>query len=190
MSDQVTDSQEMAALEMAATALDAELGALAPEAQMAAMEQAQAVTLADENSQGVRMMLDMAVPMLAAMYPSLEEVYTDDVKAKVAMVLGPVMAKHGVSLKEWGGKYGEEIAAVFVCGPIAMATYKGIRADIEATHARLPGPARPATAAKMVAPDGEVATTASASPGKSLVPGAYGYKEPAEASGLDGHSGL
>lgn len=175
-----SDDKELAALEMQAGAVDGEVSAQAPEAQMAAIEQAQAFDLASENSQGVRMMLDMAIPMLGAMYPSLEAVYTEQTRQQVAMALGPVMAKHGVSLKEWGGKYGEEIAAVFVCGPIALATYKGIKNDIEARHApRLAAPKpAPLVAAPAVEQEGPAPASAPASDG--LAPGAYGYKEPGD----------
>lgn len=117
-------------LQLAAGEPNADLQAMEDaEAAQAAAEQA---THADQNSQAVRMGLDIAIPFLSKLYPSLAEIYTDEAKGAVAMTVGPVLTKYGIDLGDVGGRYREEIAMVVVCGPIAIATYQGMKADIDA----------------------------------------------------------
>lgn len=130
-----------------------ELGANEPNTELQALEDAEAAQVAaevaaqvDQNSNAVRMGLDIAIPFLSRLYPSLAEVYTDEARGAVAMTVGPVLTKYGVDLGDVGGRYREEIAMVAVCGPIAMATYQGIKADIEAREKQAPK----AVAAKQV----------------------------------------
>ncbi|MEH6434236.1 hypothetical protein [Massilia sp. DD77] len=160
-------SNELAGLMLQADQLDGEQAAQAPEALQAAQEEAQAVTLADANRQGVAMILGVSVPILSKLYPSLAEVYTPEACEAVSASLGPVLAKYNVNLAEWGGKYQEEIGALFVCGPIAWATVQGVKADIAARAASKPlehsKPSRPA----------EVVTAG----GAALKPGDYGFQE-------------
>lgn len=123
-------------LQLAAGEPNADLQAMEDaEAAQAAAEQA---THADQNSQAVRMGLDIAIPFLCKLYPSLETIYDEQARAAIAMTVGPVLTKHGIDLGDVGGRYREEIAMVVVCGPIAMATYQGIKADVEAREKRAP----------------------------------------------------
>jgi hypothetical protein len=162
-------NKELAGLMLQAGALDGEEDANAPEAIQAAEEAAQAVTLADSNRQGVAMILGVSVPLLSKLYPSLADVYTPEACEAVAASLGPVLAKYGVNLSEWGGKYQEEIGALFVCGPIAYATVQGIKADILERQRVKTG--EPASAS---------APALAANAGKVLKPGDFGYKDPVE----------
>lgn len=121
------------------------LAADAPNAEMQALEDAEAAQAAaevaaqvDQNSNAVRMGLDIAIPFLSRLYPSLADVYTDEARGAVAMTVGPVLTKYGIDLGDVGGRYREEIAMVVVCGPIAMATYQGIKSDVEAREKRVP----------------------------------------------------
>jgi len=143
-------SEEQAAdlrrLQLAADEPNRELQAL--EDAEAASQAAEMAVQVDQNSQAVRMGLDVAIPFLCKLYPSLETIYDEGARQAVAMTVGPVMTKYGVNLGDVGGRYREEIAMVMVCGPIAMATYQGMKADIEAREKRVPK----AVAAKQVDP--------------------------------------
>lgn len=157
---------ELDALALQATALDGAVDASGPAAMVAAQEEAAAMSLADANRQGVAMILDLALPIVGEIYPSLHAIYTPDARGRVAQALGPVMAKHNVDLQALGGRYGEEIAAVMVCGPIAWATVKGIKADIAQRAGQ-----QPAKEIGAGMPEAEVV-------GPGLRPGDYGYVEP------------
>lgn len=122
--------EELDSLAMQAANLDGEVASTTPGAMLEQQEQAAVMGLAEQNSRGVSMIMALAVPILGKLYPSLEGVYTPEACGQVAASLGPVLAKYGVNLEEWGGKYQEEIAALFVCGPIAWATVQGVKADI------------------------------------------------------------
>lgn len=122
--------EELDSLAMQAANLDGEVASAAPGAMLEQQEQAAVISMAEQNSRGVSMIMALAVPILSKLYPSLAEVYTPEACGQVAASLGPVLAKYGVNLEEWGGRYQEEIAALFVCGPIAWATVQGVKADI------------------------------------------------------------
>jgi hypothetical protein len=151
-----------------AALVDGEVAAAAPGAVLEAQAEAEVMGLAEENGQGVALILDLAVPILGKLYPSLLDVYTPEACAAVAASMGPVLAKYGINLKEWGGAYKEEIGALFVCGPIAWATVAGIKADIAARAG--------APAAKVIS-DGAAPTKREHMP----VPGDFDYREPVEA---------
>lgn len=133
-------SEEQAAdlrrLEMAAGEPDIEMQRIADsEADQAAK---QVAAHADANAGQVRFMLDLAIPILGQMFPSLNDVYTEEARAAVAGTVGPVLTKYEIDLSDMGSKWGPEIACVVVCGPIALATYKGINADLAAAAAKKP----------------------------------------------------
>jgi hypothetical protein len=129
-------AMDLRRLQMAASQPNAEVQAFedAEAAQIAAEQAAQV----DQNTASVQMGLDIAIPFLSRLYPSLADIYTDEARGAVAMTVGPVLTKHGVNLGDIGGQYKEEIAMVAVCGPIAMATYAGIKADIAARERQVP----------------------------------------------------
>jgi hypothetical protein len=143
--DDDTNAAPAMSEEQAAELRRLQLTAGEPNAEMAALEQAEADKAAaeqaaqvDQNSQAIRMGLDIAIPFLSRLYPSLAEVYDDGARGAVAMTVGPVLSKYGIDLGDVGGRYREEIAMAVVCGPIAMATYAGMKADIEARERRAP----------------------------------------------------
>ena len=72
------------------------------------------------------------------MYPSVAAVYTEEVCAQVGGSLGPVMAKYGIDLGEWGGRYKEELTALFVCVPVVLATLKALKTDVAARAPKTP----------------------------------------------------
>jgi hypothetical protein len=129
-------AQNLRALEAAAGEPDAAVAQL----EQKEADQAQAVMDqgTTENVQAVMLMLQLAVPLLSKLYPSIGDVYTEDACVSVASSVGPVLTKYGVSLGDMGGKYKEEITMVVVCWPIAAATYEGIKSDIAAREKQVP----------------------------------------------------
>jgi hypothetical protein len=168
--NQSTGGQELAGLIAQAGQIDGEAAASSPEAMQAAQELQVAMSMGEQNAAAVGGMLELALPLICPLYPSLEAVYTPEVRAQVAGTLGPLLAKYGVNMEDMGGRYREEIAAAFVCGPIAIATYKGIKADI-ASRAD-PPKAIAQEPAKQTAP-----ALTKAPSGATLKPGDYGYVE-------------
>lgn len=156
------DMNELDGLAMQAAAIDGEAAATAPEAVAAAQEQAMVVSLADSNGRMVSGVLEMVSPMIQPLYPSVAAVYTPDVCAQVGGALGPVLAKYGIDLGEWGGRYKEELTAIFVCLPVAGATVKALKADIAAKEEA----GKPVIEEKAPAP------------ASALKPGDYGYTGP------------
>jgi hypothetical protein len=177
--DEVDNNGQLAGLIAQAGALDGEAVASSPEAMQAAQELQQAVTLADQNSAAVAGVMELALPLICPLYPSLADVYTEEARAGIAATMGPLLAKYGVNMQDMGGKYREEIAAAFVCGPIAVATYKGIKADIEARANSVPKAIAQEPASKLAAP-------APKAKGAALKPGDFGYKEAPEENALAG----
>jgi hypothetical protein len=74
----------------------------------------------------------VVVATLAPMFPSLTKIYTPQVTAAAAHSIAAVCNKHGWMAGGMLGEYGEEIACVAVVGPLALATYQGVSADLEA----------------------------------------------------------
>ncbi len=148
-----------------AAGVDGEVAATEPGAVMEAQALAEVSSLSDDNAQCVAMILALSVPILGKLYPSLIAIYTEEAQGQVSASLGPVLAKYGVNLKEGAGRYKEEIAAAFVCGPIAWASYHGIKADAAA---------RAGTTAKTPVLADEVKPPAVRVP----VPGDFEYREP------------
>ncbi|MTV36274.1 hypothetical protein [Duganella radicis] len=156
-------SNELDALMMQAGAVDAQIAATAPEAVQAAEEQQVLLSVADENKRGVLLVLGTALPVLGKLYPSLLAVYTDEAQAAIAETVGPLLAKHGIDLKDFGGNYREEIAAALVCGPIAWATVQAVKADIAARAEAPQQPAKPLPAGPAAKP-GDIAYRAPEAP--------------------------
>lgn len=127
---EATENSELAALTAQAGLLDGELSSSGPEAQVAQAEADQQMQQQEQNTGQVRLIFALAVPVLGRLYPSIADIYTDPTCDQLATVLGPLLTKYGINLGDMGDKWGVEIAAVMVCGPVAMATYHGIQADI------------------------------------------------------------
>lgn len=138
---------ELEALAMGADLIDADTAATAPEAVLAQAEADQAVSQVQAGQQQLAMLLGVAVPVLGKLYPSLERIYTPETQEAVAASVAPVLVKYGIDLGEWGSAWKEEIMMVVVCGPIVMATVKGIKEDAQAQ-----GRAAPAGDTLRVAP--------------------------------------
>jgi hypothetical protein len=130
---------ELDGLEMQAGMLDGQAAASTPEGMAAAQAEAQALSLIETNGQTMAGVLKMGATMIGPLYPRVAAVYTPEVCQSVGMALGPLMAKYGIDLGEWGGKYKEELTAAFVCVPIAMATVKALKEDVAESQKEKPG---------------------------------------------------
>ena len=164
--------EELDALAMQAGQVDAELGEQTPEAMAANAEAAVQLGLAEQNSNGFRMILTMAGGVFGMVgYPSVQAALTPEKIEPLALTWGPLAAKYGYDLANMGTAYKEEIAAGFATIPVAMAVWAGIKADAEARAAK----GKPAELA-----DG----TGKPGPGQgaTLKPGDLGYREPAMAA--------
>lgn len=112
------------AADLAALQASAEQGAAMP-VQMAEPEP-EGPDLAAEI-QGI---LTIVVQTLGPMFPSLPEIYTEPTKTAVGGAVAAVCNKRGWLQGGMFGEYGEEIACLAVCGPLALATYKGVQGDL------------------------------------------------------------
>lgn len=91
-------------------------------------KQENAERIADELTGLVLSFVNIAGPML----PSLPKIYTPATTQAAAQSVALVCVKHGW-LKEGITKgHGEEVAAAMILLPLGFATYKGLKADIEA----------------------------------------------------------
>lgn len=125
-------TKELDLLIMEAGGMEADRAATAPEAVAEASAQAEAMSLIQSNGQAIYHALELAVPLIAPLYPCIATIYDEAARQRIAGVLGPLTAKYGWSVGEMGGAYKEEIAAAFVCVPLAVATVTGIKAEIAA----------------------------------------------------------
>lgn len=82
-------------------------------------------------SQELTGMLSMLSKLAAPIFPSLGAIYTDEVCATLGQAIAPVCEKHGWLAGGIGGEYAEEMMCLVVVGPIAYATYAGVRGDLE-----------------------------------------------------------
>ncbi|GGI16911.1 hypothetical protein [Oxalicibacterium faecigallinarum] len=131
MSEQVQEQEmpgeqaaELAALTAMAGEGQPQPGATTPEQE----QQAPGVSLSQEIAGALAMMVGVVGPM----FPSVKEIYTKEVCQAVGEAVEPVCIKHGWLADGIGGKYGEELMALMVVGPLAYATYVGVAGDIAA----------------------------------------------------------
>jgi hypothetical protein len=124
-------SEELAQLEFEAQQVDELNAPPNPEA----IQQEQAAQEAQVNAETEKSeligVLTITAALFTPMFPSLEKIYTPQTIQSIAAASVPVMQKHGWSAGSLLGKYGEEFALLAVCAPVAFATYKGVKADIE-----------------------------------------------------------
>lgn len=71
-----------------------------------------------------------AVAAAGPMFPSLKTIYTQQTTEAAAASIAAVCEKHGWAQGGIMGKWAEEIACVAIVGPLAFATYQGVRADL------------------------------------------------------------
>lgn len=117
---------DLAALEAAAG------GQAQPAGQVATVQPEQQGPTLQEEIAGL---MGMVVAVLSPMLPSLRTIYTPEAINAASGAVGALCEKRGWLGGGLMGKYGEEIACVAVVGPLAYATYQGVRADL-AEHAK------------------------------------------------------
>lgn len=83
-------------------------------------------------------LLSIAVGVLSPVFPTLKEVYTTESIDQAATVTAALCDKHGWLQGDGLSKYGEEIAAAIVLGPMAFGTYAAINKDLDAMKAKKP----------------------------------------------------
>jgi hypothetical protein len=131
-------SESLDALALAAEEIDRDAAAGEPGAMIEAARADESAAVAVDNAEQIRMILDLALPLLGSMYPSLNDVYTEAARGAVAASLARVLTKYGININDWGGRYKEEIGALMVCGPIAWATVQAVKSDIAAREKQPP----------------------------------------------------
>lgn len=92
----------------------------------------QEVAAVPDLAQEIAGLVQAAVGMLAPMFPSLPGIYTPEATQAAAAATAAVCTKHGWMQGGLMGRWGEEIACAVIVGPLAFATYHGVKADIAA----------------------------------------------------------
>lgn len=139
-------SAELDALQAEAVAVDAEI-APPVEQQPEAAPDAQA---GNEQAE-IAGLITILAGLFAPVFPSLQKIYTPDTVNSIAAAAVPVMVKRGWSTGALLGKYAEELALAAVAVPVALATWQGIKSDVEAAKAK--DKAEPAKAITAPQPD-------------------------------------
>ena len=93
-----------------------------------------------------RELLDFSVDMLGQAYPSLPVVWSSEVRGRVAVKLGAVFEKYGVTWAELFGRFAPEIGLALALAPVVGPTIKAIKADHQAAKGGQGAAARPAAA--------------------------------------------
>lgn len=81
----------------------------------------------------------IAGALLAAvgpMFPSVKALYTEEVTKGAAAAIAAVCVKHGWLSGGLMGEYAEEITALMICGPLAIATSQAVKVDLAAMKAK------------------------------------------------------
>lgn len=107
-----------------------------------------------------RQLLDVAGSILFPLYPSLERVYPENVRDRIAAAAAPVMEKYGLRLDDIFGRWAPELGLAFAVLPLVTPTLEAIRADRaaarganDAASSSSSPPAAAATDGAPVAPD-------------------------------------
>lgn len=80
-------------------------------------------------------LIEFAHGLYVPLFPSLEKVYTPDVRARIAAAAAPVMQKYSFDLGAFFGRFGPEIGLVMVVVPLVPPTITAVRADRAARDA-------------------------------------------------------
>lgn len=94
------------------------------------VEEVEEVSMPAPLAEQISGMLAMVVGVAGPIFPSLNDIYTPEAIERVGVAMQPLCEKHGWLQDGIAGKYGEELMALIVMGPLAYATYAGIAHDI------------------------------------------------------------
>lgn len=92
----------------------------------------QEAAIVPDLAQEIEGLVQAAVGMLAPLFPSLQGIYTPEATKAAAAATAAVCSKHGWMQGGMMGRWGEEITCAIIVGPLAFATYHGVKADIAA----------------------------------------------------------
>ena len=92
--------------------------------------------------------INFALALFVPMFPSLALVWGDDTRARLADVWAPVFRKYGWDLSRF-----PELLALAATAPVALLSYRAIRADIDRLRAEQSATESAAPAASAPAPD-------------------------------------
>lgn len=106
-------------------------------------------SLADELTGLVTALIAVASPM----FPSLKPIYTPEVISAASGAVAAVCKKHGWLSGGVMGEYAEEVTALIVCAPLALATVQAVRSDLAAMKPKAAPVAAPVVAAVTPPPD-------------------------------------
>ena len=105
------------------------------------------------EEQEVYGIITAVVKIVSPVVPSLERLYTEEVRGAIAQTAGPLMRKHGWKIPTGG--YTEELAFAAVVIPVAVATVMLVKAELAArTNSKTeekPKPTAPASPAEPAA---------------------------------------
>ena len=87
----------------------------------------------------------VAVATLGPMFPSLKTIYTDETIGAASGAVAAVCNKRGWLSGGIMGEWAEEITAVAIVGPLALATYQGVKADMAERERKAGAKPAPAT---------------------------------------------
>lgn len=76
-----------------------------------------------------RGLIDVIVASVVPFFPSLESVYDEEARARLAAVTAPLMRKYNLSASSIFDRWKEEIAFAFVALPLAMKTAEAVKAE-------------------------------------------------------------
>lgn len=88
-----------------------------------------------DYTQEARELIDFAHASLTPLYPSLDRVYTPEVRQRIAVAGGRVLQKYGVSMADLFAQWAPEISFVIVVVPLVYPTVQAIRHDRAAASA-------------------------------------------------------
>lgn len=122
------------ALKNEAAVVDAEAEALtAPPAPEVAADAAAGAAPAAEPTlspiEEARGVIDLAVSLAVPFYSSLDAIYTDDARDRLARAAAPLLAKYGISIGSLFARWKEEIDFAFVALPLVLQTLQAIKAE-------------------------------------------------------------
>lgn len=129
MSDIAAIKAEAAAADAAQAALSAPPPVDVQQPETSAAESPPPVLSPIEEARGV---IDLVVEIAAAWFPSLEGIYNEATKNKLARAAAPLMAKYNVSLSSVFAKWKEEIDFAFVAAPLALTTARAVVVELNA----------------------------------------------------------
>lgn len=106
--------------------------AIGADPQPGAPDPVQAISLEQEFSGLTTALLAVVGPL----FPSLKPIYTPEVIEAASSAVAAVCRKRGWLAGGVMGEYAEEVTALIVCGPLALASVQAVRGDLASMKAK------------------------------------------------------